>query len=260
MRRRARLATAAAAGLLMALALVACAPRQPAPPAPGSDRFRPFLIPGSLAPFEALGVAQFTYKGQAQSGELLLRAQPGPSYQLQLRAPVTGSLALELRFDAQELLVLDYAKRSYFFGDNTPESRQALFSVDLDPEEFAMVVTGRVLQAWYQAGGGRSTAPGEVEFSRGEDRYRFHLDAEGLPQSWEKLHAGSPVFSVEYRSYLSLPLPAGPPLRLPQRIRVFFQQRQPALVLGISQVDLGTAGAPVEFNIPPDVLQNFQAE
>ncbi len=254
-----------ARGLLAALlaGLLASCAKQPAQPIlfPNSTQYQGFLVDQPLPPFQALGAAQISYHGQVESGELLLRAQPGPAYLVQLRARITGSLALEVRFDSRDVLVLDYGRRTYFLGDNDTATRLRLFQADLTAQEFQWLLTGRVTSAQFLAGAGRMEPAGVARFAHAGDEYVFSLDGSGLPTAWTKLHDGQPVFRVEYRGYLDVAAAPGAVLRLPGKIRVYLQDSQPGLILGLSQVEpVPGSTPPIDFQIPQDVLDNFQAE
>lgn len=214
-----------AAGL--ALALAACTAGRAGPPTalpPVSidpAAYRGFLVPAPLLPFRVEGVAQLTYRGERESGELSVQAAPGPRYQLELRARLTGGLALELRFDPGRMLVVDYVNETYLLAANTADTRLRLFDVDLTPEEFQTLLTGRVTRARFAAGGGVvRAATGEAVYDEAGARHRFWLNGDGLPREWVKEEHGVTVFQAEFRDYLALPQPDGSVLRLPRKVRL----------------------------------------
>jgi hypothetical protein len=245
--------------LLLSIALLGgCAAEKPpalpaAPAAPQS-----LVIPGALEPYRVRGAAQFTYRGETQSGELLLEAQPGPVFRIQLRARVTGSLALDVRVSAADLLVIDYVHESYVLSSNTPDLREELFSLDLTPLDLQLAVTGRVPEAVFEAGHG-TRLPGEARFDADGAQYRFTLGADGMPGEWVKLRDGVPVLRVEYRGMLDAQPPAGAPLRLPARLRIFAGDPPPRLVLGVQAWQLAADVPPIGFLPPPEVLERFKA-
>lgn len=220
---------------LLALVLAACTKVPPPVLVPfDAASFRPFLIPAPLLPFRAEGAAQFTFNDERNSGEMTLQAAAGPVFHLKLLARFTGALALEVRFDARRLLVLDYINKRYYDGANTPQARERLFAIDLTPEEFQTLLTGRVLQAHFRAGGGTLAEGGtRATFQAGAARHHFRLDAHGLPVEWVKERAGTRVFRVEFRQYLELPLAGGPPLRLPRKVRLYGQDSAALLAIGV---------------------------
>jgi len=249
---------AALAGLLLA----ACAAHPPAPPVADLPRLRGFLYDEPAPPFQLRGTVQITYRGQLESGELLLRSGPGDAHVLQLRARMTGSLALELRFDDLYLLVLDYVHETYFRGFNDPETRLDQFSTDLNPEEFRMAVTGRVPRRVFEEGGGVYNGAGEAAFSVGLERYVFTLDAQGLPQRWVKLSGGQEALRVEYRGTVEVPSASGPPVRLPERVRVYVGEARPRLVLGVREY-LPAAVTPLtaaDLQLPADLRERFRPQ
>lgn len=247
------------------IALAACATRQPSPTAGVSQaylsRFERFLVRGPFEPYRARGSAQFTYRGETESGELSLEAEPGPLYRIQIRARISGSLALDLRFDDGDLLVVDYVHESYLLGGNTPETRRDLFSIDMNPLDFQIALTARVPDELFQDSHGR-LSPHEAQFDIGGDQYRFTLDASGLPVEWTKLRGGVPAFRVEYRGYLEIPNGQGPAVRLPERIRVYGPESQPRLIIGIQEWFLGADpnAPPITFIPPQDVLERFRPQ
>ena len=223
--------------------------------------FERFLVRGPLEPYQTRGSAQFTYRGATESGELSLQAESGPQYRIQLRARVTGSLALDMRFDASDLLIVDYVHESYFLGGNAPETRKELFSLDMTPADFQMALTARVPEDVFQQGGGR-LRPAEAEFSLHGDEYRFTLDETGLPVEWTKRTDGVLVLRVEYRSFVAFRQGRGPAIRLPERIRVYAGEPQPRLVLGLREWRIGAdaAAPPITFIPPQDVLDRFRPQ
>lgn len=244
------------------LALAACTTTQrPSVPSAALAGYERFLVRGPLEPYQARGSAQFTYRGDTESGELSLQAESGPQYRIQLRARVTGSLALDVRFDSSDLLIVDYIHESYFLGANAPEIRNELFSLDMSPVDFQIALTARVPEQLFREGGGR-LQPTEAEFSLDGDQYRFTLDASGLPVEWTKLRDGVPILRVEYRSFLALGQGSGPAVRLPERIRIYAGEPRPRIVLGLSEWRIGAdAGAPpITFVPPQDVLERFRPQ
>jgi hypothetical protein len=253
---------AALAGML---ALAGCAARQAAPPPAPSQarlaRFEPFLVREPFEPYRARGAAQFTYRGESESGELTLQVEPGPLYRIQIRARISGSLALDLRFDDGDLLIVDYVHESYLLGGNTSQTRQELFSLDMNPLDFQIALTARVPDELFQRGQGR-LLPREARFTLAGDEYRFTLDASGLPSEWIKIERGVLAFRVEYRSYLEIPTGQGPAVRLPERIRIYGPEARPRLILGIQEWMMGTDpnAPPITFIPPQDVLDRFRPQ
>ncbi|HEX7926555.1 MAG TPA: DUF4292 domain-containing protein, partial [bacterium] len=161
---------------------------------------RSFLVEDPLPVLDASGAVSFTYKGETESGDLFLRTVPGGATWIQLKARITGVLVLEIRFDERQLLIIDYVHKTYYQGDNTPETRDRLFGIDLSPDELRMVVTGRVSRTVFETGRGTLRTPHEATFRRGNDRYIFTLAPDGLPMSWVKQREGAIAFRVEYRT------------------------------------------------------------
>jgi len=245
------------AGLLL---LSSCAAIQPAPVSPERlSGLQPFLVRGPLEPVQARGAAQFTYRGDTQSGELLLEGQPGPLFRVQLKARVTGSLALDIRISASDLLVIDYVHESYILGANTEDLRQELFALDLTPFDLELALTGRIPEAFFKTTGGTLT-PAGAEFQAEGAEYHVKLDASGLPAEWTKTLHGAPVIRVEYRSYADVHAGSGPVVRMPERIRIYAGQPQPRLILGIQEWQLADGSPPISFIPPPEVLAKFKAE
>jgi hypothetical protein len=246
-------------------AVAGCATRQPAPAGGVSQahlaRFEQFLVRGPFEPYRARGSAQLTYRGESESGELSLEAEPGPLYRIQIRARISGSLALDLRFDDGDLLIVDYVHESYLLGENTAETRQELFSIDMNPLDFRIALTARVPNELFQDNRGR-LSPREAQFDLGGDEYRFTLDAHGLPVEWTKSRGGVPAFRVEYRSFIEIPNGEGPTVRLPERIRVYGPESRPRLIIGIQEWFLGADpnATPITFIPSQDVLDRFHPQ
>jgi hypothetical protein len=242
-----------------------CAVQKPAQrPVASQDhlaRLEPLVVAGAIEPYRARGAAQFTYRGETESGELSVQAEPGPAYRIQLRARISGSLALDLRFDELDLLIVDYVHESYLLGGNTSATRNELFSLDMNPLDFRMALTGRVPAEVFRQGQGQRQ-PSEAHFFVAADEYRFTLDEFGLPSQWTKRRGGVAALRVEYRSYLELPTGQGAPLRLPGRIRVYGAESQPRLILGIQEWRIGAEpdAPPITFIPPPDVLERFHPQ
>ena len=245
---------------LLAVAALASAASCTVTPAPSDlGALRSFFVEDPLPVLEATGAVSFTYKGDTESGDLFVRTAPGGATLIQLKARVTGSLALEIRFDARQLLVIDYVHKSYYQGDNTPETRNTLFSIDLSPEEFRMVLTGRVSRRDFEQGRGTLQGPHEAVYRRGADRYLFTLGPDGLPMSWVKQHEGLMQFRVEYRTYLDVPSDGGLPVRLPERARVYVTGSKPTLVLGLRDFTAPKHPPEPTFALPPEAA-GFQPE
>ncbi len=247
-----------AGAVAAALLIAACTAAPPVAP-PDFTRLRDFLVDDGLPALEARGVVSFSYRDKSEAGELFLRTGPGADTLIQLHARVTGSLALEVRFDDLRLLVLDYVNRTYYQGDNLSETRQELFSIDLTPEEFRTVVTGRVERRRFEQGHGTLLGPHEASYEIGEERYIFTLGEDGLPLSWVKQHRHVMQVRVEYRGYLDVPSSSGPPVRLPERVRVYVQESKPRLVLGLREFALPGNPPPLTFTLPTEAA-DFRPE
>jgi hypothetical protein len=200
-------------------------------------------------------------------------------YRIQLHARITGSLALDARLSAQDLLVIDYVHQSYVLDANTPALRQDLFGIDLTPQDLQIAVTGRVPQDLFRAGRGKVDGQ-QASFEADGAEYRFTLDAMGLPTEWSKVQDGVALIRVEYRSYLEVPAGHGVTVRLPERIRVYaagspretglgaagsphdasLNAAHPRLILGVQEWQLAPKLAPISFIPPSDVLEKFRAQ
>ncbi|MCZ6646526.1 MAG: hypothetical protein O7B79_09835 [SAR324 cluster bacterium] len=213
--------------------------------------YRSFLVPRPLLPFRATGSLRFTYAGEAQAGEFILFGSPLRAYRMQLLAPVTGALALELRFDRERMLLLDFARDSYFLGGNTRENRERWIDLDITPAEFLLMVSGRISEADFAAAGGRWISGKQAQMTVGSVTYTFWLDGHGLPARWNKMEHGQLLYRVEYREYLSVPTASGPPLRLPRKLRVYTGEGAPTMILGVREFLPGARSLnPVAF-VPP---------
>lgn len=214
--------------------------------------YRPFLTPALLLPFRATGAARFLFKGEAQSGDFILMASKEQVIQLQLLAPVTGSLVLELRFDSQRLMLLDFNNHTYFSGANTPENRDRLLGLDMTSGDFLMALTGRLPRDLFASSGGRRISDRHLRMEDGATGYEFWLNADGLPERWEKTREGQRVYRVEYRDYLELATASGAPLLFPRKFRVYTGGEKPVLIMGVREVMPGVAHSrPLGFD-PPD--------
>ncbi len=176
-----------------------------------------------------------------ESGEFVLVGATPVAFRFQIMARLTGSLLLEVRFDEGRMLVLDYVRNTYFLGPNSAENRQRLFALDMTPREFLMALTGRVPEAEFAQAGGEWIGPRQARMGGEAAHYRFWLDAHGLPSRWVKRRHGRELFRVEYRDYLSLSDAAGPPLRLPRKLRIYSGGEEPLLVLGVREFQPGLA-------------------
>jgi hypothetical protein len=240
------------------VALVAGCTAAPPPEIPGAAALRGFLIDIPLPPYEMRGAITAAIHGRTESGEVYLRSGPGDAHLFQLRARISGSLAVEARFDARQLLVLDFVNEAYFRGPNLPETRREQFLMDLSPEEFRIIVTGRLERSVFDARGGRWAAPSQASFEAGEDRYVFTLDESGLPREWVKFRGAAQQFRVEYRSYKDVALDAGAPVRMPERVRVYGEEEPPRIVLGVREFTLLDSVPPLGFDLPPDAAARFR--
>jgi len=226
--------------LAVVLTAAACAPTQRVPldAAPDAGAYRQVLVPRPLVPLEGEGAVLMRFADERESGTVRLQARPGPTVRLELRARITGTLALDLRFDPERLLVLDYANERYFSGRNTAAVRYRLFSLDFTPDEFLILLTGRVPRALFDTGRGRRPDRDTLVFTTGAATHRITLDGEGLPAEWRKSVDGYRVYRVEFRSYQELPFFAGQaPLRLPRQARVYLENDgESVMVLGLSDL------------------------
>ncbi len=258
--------------LLLVLVLVSCArPTSPIDPSFDLAAYRPFLTPAPLLPFRATGSARIQYGGEAEAGQFILTAHRNLAFRFQLLAPITGALVVELRFDEQRLLALNYGEGTYFLAENTEENRRRLFSLDITPAEFLMMLTGRVPRAAFEAGGGAKEGPRQRVMESAGVRYRFLLGEDGLPKGWSKARragGGAGTFylveyRVEYREFLTLP-PAsgkenGAPFRIPRKIRVRSGDGDALLVIGLREF-LPGAGSPrpLSFDLPKGKSWRFE--
>lgn len=239
-----RLSSRTNLALFAALVLSACT-TQPAPVPVAFDgaAYRTFLTPAPLLPLRLEGSIAINLQGKRESGEMHFRATHQGVSQLQMLARLTGSLAIEVRFDQHWLILLDFLNESYLRLPNTPLYRERLFLVDLSPDEFQILLTGRVPLPIFQRGKGKQDAH-SASFDMGQAQHRFQLNEQGLPAVWTKTVNGTTAFRVEYRDYLSMPLTSKPaangaPFYLPRKIRLYRQGKAPLMVLGISQASLG---------------------
>lgn len=237
----------------LVLALASCAPQGPRFVQHPVEfaAYRPFLSLAPLLPFRAAGSVRLRYGGETESGEFVLVAAHPVTFQFRLMARFTGSLVLEVRFDERRMLVLDYARSTYFLGPNSAENRKRLFALDITPREFLIALTGRVPEAEFAEAGGEWISPRQARMGGEAAHYRFWLDAHGLPSRWVKLRDGQELYRVEYRDYLSLSAAAGPPLRLPRKLRIYSGGEAPLLVLGVREFLPGMADRePLDFDPP----------
>jgi hypothetical protein len=229
----------------LAVLLAGCAAAPPGPPRPpavvfDSALYRGFIVPAPLLPFRLQGAVQLMLRGERESGQMSLQALPGPRYRLELQAPFTGAVALDVRVAPERLLVINYAEKTYLSLPNTPAMRLRLFQADLAPQELQTLLTGRVSRARFSAGAGTLAPDGRTaEFREDGAVQRFRLDAGGLPAEWVKERDGAPLFRVEFREYLEVPQAAGPPLRLPRKVRLYAGEGPPLLVVGVRSVEPG---------------------
>jgi hypothetical protein len=222
------------------------------------SHYRPFLTPGPMLPFRASGSLRFQYAGETETGEFLLTGDEQHAFRLQLLAPVTGSLALDVRFDPGRILALNYAETTYFQGENTPENRRRLFSLDITPPEFLLLLTGRVPAQAYAAADGTAVSPDERWMGSWPVRYRFWLDEQGLPRRWSKERYGAELFRVEYRDFMAIPDGGAPPLRMPRKIRVRSGDAGTVLILGVREFLPGARSPePVRFVLPEGKAWRF---
>lgn len=218
-------------------------------------QYRNFLVASPLLPFWVEGAVQFSFRGQRESGTMILQAVAGPSFRIRLKAPLTGALALEIRFDPEALVVVDYVNETYSSGKNTPANRSHLFQMDLTPREFQVLLTGRVDKAAFLAGGGLRSGR-KVTYREGETLHTFRLDEHGLPLEWIRIRKGSPPMRVEFREYREWPAGRGVVLRLPRKVRVYQAGGRSRLTLGIRQFRPGASGGPLPR--PEDLPENVR--
>ena len=218
-------------------------------------QYRTFLVASPLLPCWVEGAVQFSFRDQRESGTMILQAVAGPSFRIRLKAPLTGALALEIRFDPETLAVVDYDNETYFLGKNTPANRLHLFQMDLTPEEFQVLLAGRVDKAAFLAGGGQLTGRKAVYRER-ETLHTFTLDEHGLPVRWIRERKGSPRMRVEFRQYQQWPAGRGGVLRMPRKVRVYQEEARSRLALGIRRFRPGASGGALP--APEDLSENVR--
>ena len=248
--------------LVLVLFVAACSPTlPPAPPSappPDWQSYEGFLVPARLLPLRAVGSVLFDYRGERESGDVDIEAQLDLAFLLRLSTRLLGTSALEVRFDPSRLLVLDFADESYIHGANNSANRLALFSLDIAPDEFLTILTGRVPREVFERGGGTRAANGQAIYQGNGGINRFTLGDDGLPRGWIKQRDGVTLFRVEYRAYMVVRSAGGVDLRLPRKIRVYAGDvyadgPSPRMVLGIREFRLWTAGeTPVSFQVHPE--------
>lgn len=260
--------------VLLGALVAACTVGRPAvapPPAPvrfDSTAYQGFVVPAPLLPFRLQGAVQFSYRGEREVGDVSLQALPGPVYGLQMHARLTGGLALEVRFDRARVMVVDYVNESYVLAANTPDTRLRLFDMDLAPHELQTLLTGRVSRDRFAAGGGNVAPDGSgAAFREDGAWHRFRLGPDGLPREWVKEDGGAPVFRAEFREYLDVPQPGGPPLRLPRKVRLYGGGGAPGnpdgggpalLALGVRDFQPGVgSAAPLALDALPAGARDF---
>lgn len=253
-RRRPAWAACAWAALAAASLASCAAPRIERPDWP---EYRAFLVPQPLAPIEASGSARFEFRGDKQTGSVLVQGRADHGLLIRIISPVLGTTALEARLTPATLLVVDYGSETYYLGANTPDHRDKLFALDMTPEEFLIVLTGRVPRAAFEAGQGRIDGDTAV-FGSPEAVYRFTLNGEGLPDSAVKLAPDGRGWRVEYREYQ--PVPTGPngSLLLPRKVRVFAGDPAPRLILGIAEIQLWPEDGSEPLSLEPPEGMTFQ--
>ncbi len=220
-------------------------------------QYRTFLVASPLLPFWVEGSVQFSFRDQQESGTMILQAVSGPAFRIRLKAPLTGALALEMRFDPTTLVVVDYVNETYSAGKNTPANRLHLFQMDLAPEEFQILLTGRMDKAAFLAGGGLLSGPEAriATYRDGDTLHTFRLDQYGLPVQWIRERKGSPTMRVEFRQYQEWPTARGEVLRLPRKMRVYQEALRSRLALGIRRFRPGASGGtlPAPEDLPESV-------
>lgn len=204
----------------------------PQPVLDAPAEFSGLLTPRPLRPLQAEGAAVLSLRGDRESGDMTLQVDAAGRYRVRLHVPVSGAVAVELRFDAERLLLVDYLARRTYRAQNTSANRMRLFGVDLTPEEFQMLLTGRVTRERFAAGGGEYSPP-QAAFGEAEVRYVFDLDEHGLPRTWRKEQAGAVRFRVEYLSWMDVAVNATGNLRMPRKVRLYVDDGPPVLVLGL---------------------------
>jgi hypothetical protein len=242
---------------LLIVVLTACTQARP-PSFHNWESYLDLIVPGPLVPIEATGSVQFNYRGQKESGQLLVEGNRAEDYRLRVSARLLGTAALEVRFSRSALMVTDYSAETYYLGANDPGTRQKLFAIDLGPDDFPMLLTGRIPRGLYEAGHGHKTGPSQVEFESGGATYRFDLDPSGLPRKWSRIENGAVKFSVEYRENQFIAVETGV-IRLPKKIRVYTDGADPLIVLGIREYRLGgRAETPVRMAFDPPSGLRYQ--
>ena len=245
--------------LLLGLVLFAgsCGRVQPPHTDVSWEAYSGLIVPAPVLPFVATGSAMIRYRGDRETGSIRLEGTARKDYALRLSARVIGTTALEIRFNADDLLVLDFTEDTYYAGPNTAESRLRVFSLDITPAEFQMALTGRIPARRFSDGQG-TVEPDWASFSIGEATYGFLLGPDGLPVEWTKSSDGAIDYRVVYREYMNVET-GGAPFRVPRKIRIFEGNGEPLAVLGLGtfQPWRNTADD-VSFSVDPAAGLRFQ--
>jgi hypothetical protein len=216
------------------------------------------VVPHPLVPIDATGSVLFDYRGEQQSGNVEVQGNRSHRFLLRVTSRVLGTAALEVRFSDHELLVVDFGSETYFLGENSAEHRIKLFSIDMTPDEFLMVLTARIPQPAFARGGGHFEQERFAAFGSAQAEYRFELDGEGLPNAWRKIEEGRTQWRVEYREYQDVSVGSGA-LRLPRKVRVYGDANAARLVLGIREFQLWNEPEPsAHLTFDPPVGMRFQ--
>ena len=250
--------------LVMALALIlllaGCTLQPPKAVFQGdATAYNQFLTPTPLVPFLSRGTLFMQIGDQKESGEYTLAGTDNRHLRIQLRARVTGSLAMELQMADEQLLFLDHLKHTYFEGPNTRANRLRLFHSDMSAADFLLLLTGRFPREEFEAGKGTISKGGYAELTLGESHYSFTLDSHGLVQRWAKGQKAKVIYRVEYGPYLAVPTNKGQILRVPHRVRVFTDSDKPAMVLGVREFRPGANNVEtIDFKLPSGKKWEFK--
>ena len=208
-----------------------------------------------FAPYIARGTVLLKIEDKQEVGGMVLTSAANGAYGLRIHGRFVGGTAFDLRFDSHQLLLVDYLEDRYFNLENTPEHRARLFSFDLEPGEFGILITGRIAPGMIPDGRMRDAGSGVLEITRGQHRYVFQPGKSGLLDWWEKHTAGHLTWRVEYATYQTVKSPPATDsteLPMPRKVRLRDANGNQLMLLGVSTWEFPPEAPAIVFELPPE--------
>jgi outer membrane lipoprotein-sorting protein len=177
--------------------------------------------------YQAESVMDYWVGGERVRGTVLLMGERGARIRLNALNPTGDNVAADLACDGTDFKLIDYNNNCQLTGPCTRESIAQLLRVELEPDDFLLLVLGqapvlpdaRASLRWEPEGGH------EVLTLKAADGRQQTIALRRSDAGWEILSAsvrdagGDVEWTLENKDFETITGPGGAPFRVPQRTR-----------------------------------------